>query len=353
MKRLVLALCVVRVCHCVPALLVACIGFAAMTPALAQSAEDFFKGKTLRFTVVYEPGGTYDLYSRLLITHLPKHIPGNPTIVIQYMPGAGGMVGTVNLYEKAARDGTQLGMLPRDIAVNQMLHPEAARYDAKRFTWIGRIASYTGVMFVMSRTGVKTADDLRRKDVVVGSWGNTTDSFVTPTLLNALAGTHLKIVTGYRGAADVDLAIERGEADARVASWTALKTTRGEWLKDGRIAATGGMEVRLVRIEFCGSESKATWGRTGLAPNYKLLIENGYARIYDIRMAAGTSEPLHTHHDRVVVCLSGAQLRHVLPDGHTEDSSLKTGDCLWRLGQTHVGRNIGQTDLWVIAVEPK
>jgi tripartite-type tricarboxylate transporter receptor subunit TctC len=90
-------------------------------------------------------------------------------------------------------------------------------------------------MFVMSRTGVKTADDLRRTAVVAGSWGNTTDSFATPTLLNALAGTRFKIVTGYRGAADVDLAIERGEADARVASWTALKTTRSAWLKDGRI----------------------------------------------------------------------------------------------------------------------
>ena len=122
---------------------------------------------------------------------------------------------------------------------------------------------------------------------------------------------------------------------------------------DGRIQATGGMEVRLVRIEFCGAESKVVWGRTGLAPNYQLLIENGYARIYDIRVPAGTSEPRHTHHDRVVVCLSGAQLRHILPDGRTEDSSLKTGDCLWRAGQTHVGRNLGQTDLWVIAVEPK
>jgi tripartite-type tricarboxylate transporter receptor subunit TctC len=222
--------------YCVAAPLAVLVAFAASAGAPPQTAEDFFKGKTLRFTVVYEPGGTYDLYSRLLITHLGKHIPGNPPIVMQYMPGAGGMVGTVNLYEKAARDGTQLGMLPRDIAVNQMLHPDAARYDAKRFSWIGRIASYTGVMLVMSRTGVKTADDLRRKDVVVGSWGNTTDSFVTPTLLNALAGTRFKIVTGYRGAADVDLAIERGEADARVASWTALKTTRGEWLKDGRIA---------------------------------------------------------------------------------------------------------------------
>jgi tripartite-type tricarboxylate transporter receptor subunit TctC len=224
------------VCRGVAALLALGIGTASITSAAAETAEDFFKGKTLRFTVVYEPGGTYDLYSRLLITHWPKHIPGAPTIVIQYMPGAGGMVGTVNLYEKAARDGTQLGMLPRDIAVNQMLHPDAARYDAKRFNWIGRVASYTGVMFVMSRTGVKTAEDLRRSTVVAGSWGNTTDSFVTPTLLNALAGTRFKIVTGYRGAADVDLAIERGEADARVASWTALKTTRGEWLKDGRIA---------------------------------------------------------------------------------------------------------------------
>jgi tripartite-type tricarboxylate transporter receptor subunit TctC len=200
----------------------------------AQPAGAFFTGKTLRFTVVYEPGGTYDLYSRLFITHLPRHIPGNPTVVIQYMPGAGGLSGTVNLYEKGARDGTQLGMLPRDIAINQMLHAEA-RYDASRFNWIGRIASYAGVMFVTSRTGVKTAEDLRRTEVVVGSWGNATDSYVTPTLLNALAQTRFRIVTGYHGAADVDLAIERGEADARVASWTAVKTTRGAWLSEGRI----------------------------------------------------------------------------------------------------------------------
>jgi tripartite-type tricarboxylate transporter receptor subunit TctC len=247
--------------------------------ARAEPAEDFFKGKTLRFTVVYEPGGTYDLYSRVLIMHLPKHIPGNPSIVIQYMPGAGGLTGTVNLYEKAARDGTALGMLPRDIAVNQMLHPAMARYDARRFSWIGRIASYTGVMFVMSRTGVKTVDDLRRLKVVVASWGNATDSFVTPTLLNALAGTQFKIVTGYRGAADVDLAIERGEADARVASWTALKSTRGEWLKDGRIVVpfqTGltrhpdlpqlpliselatGDEGRRI-LEFMNSDSSIGW----------------------------------------------------------------------------------------------
>jgi tripartite-type tricarboxylate transporter receptor subunit TctC len=90
-------------------------------------------------------------------------------------------------------------------------------------------------MFVMSRTGVKTAEDLRRIKVIAGSWGNTTDSYMTPVLLNAFAGTAFKVVTGYRGASEVDLAIERGEADARVASWTTLKTTRSDWLRDGKL----------------------------------------------------------------------------------------------------------------------
>src|SRR3954454_15965145 len=192
--------------------LAACLAISAATGlsngASAQSASYFFKGKSFRFTVTYEPGGTYDLYSRLFTTHLPKHLPGRPPVVVQYMPGAGGMVGTLNLYEIAARDGTQLGMLPRDIAINQMLHPQDARYDARRFNWIGRVASYTGVVFVTSRTGVRNAQDLQRLDVVAGTWGPTTDSFITPTLLNALAGTRFKIITGYRGAADVDLAIE-------------------------------------------------------------------------------------------------------------------------------------------------
>ena len=111
--------------------------------------------------------------------------------------------------------------------------------------------------------------------------------------------------------------------------------------------------VRFVRIEFPGSGDDFVWGTKGFAPDYKLLLENRFARIYDIRIAALASEPQHTHRDRVVVCLSGAKLRHVLPDGHEEDSSIATGDCLWRKGQTHVGKNIGDTPLWVIALEPK
>jgi tripartite-type tricarboxylate transporter receptor subunit TctC len=199
----------------------------------AQPAVDFFAQKQLKFMITYEPGGSYDLYARLVTLHLPRFLPGHPAMVLQYVPGAGGLLGTLYLHEKAAQDGSELAILPRDIAINQMLRPETAKYDARRFNWIGTLSSYAGVMFVASRTGVKIAEDLRRRDVIAGSWGPTTETFVTPTLLNALAGTKFKIVTGYRGGPDVDLAVERGEVDGRMASWTLLKTQRAHWLANG------------------------------------------------------------------------------------------------------------------------
>jgi tripartite-type tricarboxylate transporter receptor subunit TctC len=201
----------------------------------AQSAPDFFAQKTIRFTITYEPGGSYDLYARLAVTHMPKYIPGHPAMVNQYIPGAGGLVGILHLNEKAPQDGTEIAILPRDVAINQMLRPETAKYDARKFNWIGTLSSYAGVMFVASRTGVKTAEDLKRIPVVAGSWGPTTETYITPALLNALAGTKFKIVTGYRGGPDVDLAVERGEVDGRMSSWTLLKTQRAHWLTEGTV----------------------------------------------------------------------------------------------------------------------
>ena len=115
----------------------------------------------------------------------------------------------------------------------------------------------------------------------------------------------------------------------------------------------GSSALRVVRTEYLGKGSSETWGATGLAPNYKVLFENQYGRVYEIKFAAGTSEPLHTHHDRVVVCHSGAELQHEMPDGRRETSTLKTGEIAWRRAATHVGHNLGKTDLWVIAIEPK
>lgn len=121
----------------------------------------------------------------------------------------------------------------------------------------------------------------------------------------------------------------------------------------GEIKNTGLSDLKFVRTEFLTDGADETWGSTGLAPNYRLLIENRFTRVYDIKIAAGGREPLHTHRARVVVCLSGATLQHLMPDGHTEPSTLKTGEVTWRPGATHIGQNLGKTDLWVIAIEPK
>jgi hypothetical protein len=121
----------------------------------------------------------------------------------------------------------------------------------------------------------------------------------------------------------------------------------------GVVKNTGSAEIHFARVDFLGSGGSETWGTTGLSPHYKLLFENPYARVYDIRIPAGTKEPQHTHKNRVVVCLSGAQLRHLMPDGRVEPSTLQTGEITWRLGATHIGQNLGTTDLWVIAIEPK
>jgi len=119
------------------------------------------------------------------------------------------------------------------------------------------------------------------------------------------------------------------------------------------IRNTGTADQHLILTEFLTPGAHETWGATGLAPNYKVVLENDLARVYEIRIPAGTKEPQHTHHNRVVVCLSGAIIKHLMPDGREEESTLKTGEIVFRPGGTHIGQNLGQTDLWVIAIEPK
>jgi tripartite-type tricarboxylate transporter receptor subunit TctC len=201
----------------------------------AQGVADFYRQKTINFISVFSPGGSYDLYSRIVAQHLPRFIPGNPRIVVQYMPGAGGLNGALHLWSQSPRDGTELGMVDRGIAVDQVLRSESVLLDARKFSWIGSVSSYGGIMQVSGRTGVKTADDLRKTRVVLGSWGIETSSYTLPVLLNALAGTKFKVVTGYRGSSDVDLAIEAGEVDGRISSWSTLEYTKAAELKAGKI----------------------------------------------------------------------------------------------------------------------
>jgi hypothetical protein len=121
----------------------------------------------------------------------------------------------------------------------------------------------------------------------------------------------------------------------------------------GTIQNTGNVDLDFVRTEILTAGNDETWGATGLSPHYKVLIENRFTRVYDIEVPAGEKEPQHTHKARVVVCLSGARLKHVMPDGKEEPLTLKTGEVTWRPDVTHSGQNLGKTDLWTIAIEPK
>ncbi len=136
-----------------------------------------------------------------------------------------------------------------------------------------------------------------------------------------------------------------------------VRVTRGEVAfaasAVGVFRNDGPSEARFVRTEFLTDGDAATRGAAGLSPHYKLLLENHYTRTYDIKIPAGGREPRHTHKARVVICLSGATLKHLMPDGREAPSTLKTGEVAWRSGGTHIGQNLGATDLWVIAVEPK
>ena len=174
------------------------------------------------------------------------------------------------------------------------------------------------------------------------------DGTIQPGETDSWPGGHPAVLVYFT---DGSLAIAAG------GSPSVRKVKRGEAVfvepQARTVKNTGPAPVHFARIEFLGSGLAETWGTTGLSPNYKLLIENQYTRVYDIRIPAGTREPQHTHHDRVVVCLSGAQLKHLMPDGREEPSTLKTGEIVWRRGGTHIGQNLGKTDLWVIAVEPK
>jgi hypothetical protein len=162
----------------------------------------------------------------------------------------------------------------------------------------------------------------------------------------------LASVTVYSEGGTVEAAIE-GEKPQK----TAVK--RGDVVfrpaKRQVLRNVGSSEVRFVRVEFVGSGTPGTapWGAEGLSPNYKVLVENQYARVYNIAIPAGTDEPQHSHKDRVVVCLSGSEIMHLVPDGRREPSSLKTGETAWRRGGTHIGQNLGKTNFWAIAVEPK
>jgi tripartite-type tricarboxylate transporter receptor subunit TctC len=227
--------------------------------ASAQSAADFYKGKNVRLVVGFGAGGGYDLIARILAKHMPDHTPGKPVFIVQNMVGAGGVTAANNVYNVAAKDGLTLAAVNQGAAMYQLLAGEGAMYDPAKFVWIGSISSSNNVAFSwIATSGVKTIADAKTKEVLVGGSGVISDANIYPNVLNALVGTKFKIINGYTGTNETNLAIERGELHGRGGgSYASLMSQKADWVKDGKVAI-------LVQV---GTEKEPD------LPNVPLLID--------------------------------------------------------------------------------
>ena len=174
--------------------------------------------------------------------HIGKHLPGNPNVIVQFMPGAGGLTAVNHLYNTAPKDGSTLATVTKDLALEQAMRPKELRYDARQFSWVGSFAEYIAVFGVWNASGIKSIEDAKKRDVVMATSGRAHQGSQLAIVLNEYAGTRFKLVTGYRGAADMNLAMERGEAHTRITSWSGFKNQQGEWLTSGKasVIAQGG-----------------------------------------------------------------------------------------------------------------
>jgi len=212
------------------------IGAAAMlsaVPTQAQPVADFYRGKTLRMLIGYGPGGGYDIYGRLVAEFLPRHLPGNPTIVTQNMPGAGSFVAAKYMYDIAPRDGTVFGSLAQTLALDSMTNT-SAKLDVTKMPYIGRVVTNIDTGAALLKTGIKSFADVRAKQYNVGASGGGSTTVLFPTALNTYAGAKFKLVRGYSGTTDILLAMERGEVDIVGAyGLPGLLVSHPGWLRGG------------------------------------------------------------------------------------------------------------------------
>lgn len=210
--------------------------------ASAEPVDSFYRGKTMSLYIGFAPGGSYDLYARLLARFLPDHIPGKPVIVPHNMPGGGSRAVAGYVYNVAPKDGTVLATIDQSLPLQEVMG-ETLNFDAAKFTWIGNMAAGTNVLTTWYTSGVKTIADAKLKEVPLGATGS--GSSQQPKMMNLLLGTKFKIVLGYQGGSQINLALERGEVAARTNTWASTKATSSAWLRDGKMFVV--VQIGLVK----------------------------------------------------------------------------------------------------------
>jgi tripartite-type tricarboxylate transporter receptor subunit TctC len=230
-----------------PAILGAALILACASPCAAQSdaVADFYRGKTVNMYIGVGAGGEYDLHARLVAKHIGRHIPGRPNVVPQNMTGASGLNMLNFFYNQAPRDGTTMAMVQNAFPAAQAIGKPGIKFDANKMQWLGTIAPVVETMAVWHTAGVKSIEDARQKDVIAGATARGVIIYSFPALMNDLLGTRFKIVTGYTGGNEINIAMERGEVQARNNTWSSWKVTKGPWLKEKKIyvIAQGGAKA--------------------------------------------------------------------------------------------------------------
>ena len=209
---------------------------AGAVSASAHTVEQFYKGRQLTMLVFTGAGSTYDIYARILVRHLGDHIPGKPVIIVQNMPGGGGLKVEQYIYRIAPRDGTVVGTIGRGLPFEPMLGQNEVNVDPLKFTWLGSMNRDVSLAMSWRTSKIKTFADLKEHQLLVPGTGAGADSEIMPLAFNRLAGTRFKIIEGYRDTSIAALAMERGELDGLAYwSWSAIMAARPDWVRDKKV----------------------------------------------------------------------------------------------------------------------
>ena len=217
-----------------PALLLAqaCAAACFATACFAQSGAGHFKGKTINVYIGYDTGGSYDFYGRMLARYMGAHLPGEPKLVPQNMPGAAGFRVAGFMYSAAPADGTAIAITTQQIAISDKLGLQGVQYEASKFNYVGRMTSSVEIALFWHTSRVKTLEDARQHAVPVAATSPGSSAYDYWKILNSIGGTKLRIIGGYQSAAPMMLAMERGETEGSFTSWNTVKVRRPELLRD-------------------------------------------------------------------------------------------------------------------------